>query len=88
MSRILFVVELVEGKAHLHQSGPLEFENLGGNTVGLFLRIMKSYFATGRYVIIDSSFCVLKGLIQLRKKVVFCLCCHKEDKILAFHGPR
>ena len=71
MSRILFVVELVEGKAHLHQSGPLEFENLGGNTVGLFLCIMKGYFATGRYVIIDSSFCVLKGLIQLRKKVVF-----------------
>ena len=32
---------------------------------------MKSYFSTGRYVIIDSGFCVLKGLIQLMKKGVF-----------------
>ena len=37
----------------------------------LFLCMMKSYFATGRYVIIDSGFCVLKGLIQLRKKGIF-----------------
>ena len=33
--------------------------------------MMKSYFATGGYVILDSIFCVLKGLIQLRKKGVF-----------------
>ena len=31
----------------------------------------KSYFSTSRYVIIDYGFCVLKGLIQLRKKGVF-----------------
>ena len=28
-------------------------------------------FSTGRYIIIDSSFCVLKGLIQLMKKIIF-----------------
>ena len=39
--------------------------------MGLLLHKMKSYFATGRYVIIDYGFCVLKGLIQLRKKGVF-----------------
>ena len=33
--------------------------------------MMKIYFATGRYVIIYSGFCVLKGLIWLRKKGVF-----------------
>ena len=71
MSGILFVVELVEGKEHPRQAGPLEFEDLGGKTVGLLLRMIKSYFDTGRYVIIDSGFCVLKGLIQLRKKGVF-----------------
>ena len=32
---------------------------------------MKSYFSTGGYVIIDSSFCVLKGFIHLMKKGVF-----------------
>ena len=34
----------------------------------LFLRMMKSYFATGKYVILYSVFCVLKGLIRLRNK--------------------
>ena len=39
--------------------------------MGLFWCMMKSYFATGRYVILDYGFCVLKGLIQLRKKGMF-----------------
>ena len=37
----------------------------------LLLCIMKIYFATGRYVIIDSGFCVLKGMIQLMNKGIF-----------------
>ena len=56
-------MELVEVKEHLRQTGPLEFKYLGRKTIGLLLRMMKSYFATGRYVILDSGFCVLKGLI-------------------------
>ena len=60
---IFFVVELVEVKEHLRQTGPLEFKYLGRKTIGILLRMMKSYFATGRYVILDSGFCVLKGLI-------------------------
>ena len=71
MYGILFFVELVEGKSHPRQSGPLEFEDLGGSTVGLLMRVIKRYFATGKYLIIDSGFCVLKGLIQLRNKVIF-----------------
>ena len=39
--------------------------------MSLLLRMTKSYFTTGRYVIIDSGFCVLKGLIKLRKKGIF-----------------
>ena len=71
LSGILFVVELVEGKAHTRQAGPLEFEDLGGKTVVLLLRMIKSYFATVGYAILDSVFCVLKGLIQLMKKGIF-----------------
>ena len=67
----MFVVDFVEGKAYPRQASPLEFEDLGSNTVGIFWRMMKSYFATGRYVILDYGFCVLKGLIQLRKKNMF-----------------
>ena len=37
----------------------------------LLFRIMKSYFSTGRYIILDYVLCVLKGLIQLRKKDIF-----------------
>ena len=70
MSGILFVVELVEGKEHPRQAGPIEVEDLGGKSVGLLLRTMKKYFAIGRYVILDSGFCVLKGSIPLRKKGV------------------
>ena len=39
--------------------------------MGLLLLIMKIYFATGRYVILDSGFCFLKGSIKLIKKNVF-----------------
>ena len=84
----MFVVELVEGKDHPCQAGPLDFEYLGGNTVGLLLHMMESYFSSGGYVIIDSGFYVFKGFIQLRKKGIFSLCCHKEEKIMALHGPR
>ena len=76
----MFVVELVKGKAHPRQAGILEFEDLGGKNVGLLLRMMKSYFSTGRYVILDSIFCVLKGLIQLRKKGVFACAVTKKRR--------
>ena len=67
----MFVVDLEEGKAYTLQSGPLDFEDLGGKTVGLFLRMMKIYVSTGRYVILDYGFCFLKSLIRLRNKGVF-----------------
>ena len=84
----MFVIELAEVKSHPLQNGPFDFEDLNRKTVGLLLRIMKKYFATGRYVILDSGICVLKWLTQLRKKGIFCLCCNKEEKVLDFHGPR
>ena len=71
-SGILFVVDLVEGKAHPCQAVPLEFEDLDGKTMGLLLRMMKIYIFTGRYVMIDYGLCVLKGLIQIRKKGIAC----------------
>ena len=70
-SGILFVVELIEGRDHPRQAGPLYFEDFVWKTVGLLLRIMNIYFATGTYVVLDYCFCVLKWLLQLRKKGVF-----------------
>jgi hypothetical protein len=59
LSHIMFALELVEGKDHPAQL-PSEFDNMGGKTVGLLLWMLKSYFGTGKYVVLDSGFCVLK----------------------------
>ena len=56
-SNILFSLELVEGKDRPCQL-PTEFDDLGGTTVGLLLQMLKSYFASGKYVVLDSGFCV------------------------------
>ena len=46
----------------------------------LLFRMTNIYFSTGRYVIIDSGFCVLKGLIQLSKKGIFACAVIKKRK--------
>lgn len=37
-----------------------------GKTGGLLLRMLKLYFASGRYVVLDSGFCVLKAILALK----------------------
>ena len=39
--------------------------------MGLLLSIIKIYFDTGMYVILDYGLCVLKGFVKLRKKLIF-----------------
>ena len=48
---------------------------------------MKSYFATVMYVILDSGFCVLKGLIQLRKMGVFACAVTKKRRYQTYLVP-
>jgi len=47
-----------------------EFQELGPTT-GLLLRLTRPIWNTGKFVCMDSGFCVLEALIQLRKKGVF-----------------
>ncbi len=48
------------------------FDGLG-KTVGLLLRMLKSIFHSGRYDVLDSGFCVLKAIVELKKKgVLYC----------------
>lgn len=68
-SGILFFMEIVEGKDHPRHI-PVEHENLG-RTVGLMVRCTKSLHATGKVVVLDSGFCVLKGIVELKKRGVF-----------------
>jgi hypothetical protein len=60
---------MVEGKDAPPQVDVL-FSPLG-KTLGLLLQMLKSYFHTGKYVVLDSGFCVLRGIIKLRKMGLF-----------------
>ena len=68
-SGILFFMEMVEGKdksSHL----PQEHADLG-SAIGLMLRCTKPLQGTGKVVVLDLVFCVLKGVVELKKRGVF-----------------
>ena len=62
-------MELVEGKDHPPQIQERFCEH--GRTTGLLMRMLSTYFTTGRYVVLDSGFCVLRALIELKKVGLF-----------------
>ena len=64
---IMFSVEMVEGKDRPRQLGIPEFQSDHGKTGGLLLCLLKSYFSSGRYVVLDSGFCVLKAILALKR---------------------
>ena len=69
LSGIFWQMELVEGKDSPSQIVP-KFNN-EGKTVGLLLRVLEPIFAKGMVVILDSGFCVLRGIIELKKRGVY-----------------
>ena len=60
----------MEGKDTPKERGPKELSELG-KTVGLLLRLCRFLWGTSSAVILDSGLCVLKGIVELRKKGVF-----------------
>jgi Transposase IS4 len=68
---ILYGLELVEGKDEPKAGrGPKQFDNLG-KTVGLLLRLTRSIWGTAKVVVLDSGFCVLQALVELKKRGVY-----------------
>ena len=63
-------MELREGKDHPTQLNNKEFDELG-KTIGMLLRLMKPVWGSGKIFVLDSGFCVLKAIIELKKKGVF-----------------
>ena len=61
-------IGLVEGKDQPPELGQQQYGNLGA-TVRLLLCLFVPIFHLGFVVVLDSSFCVLKGIIELREKV-------------------
>ncbi len=70
VSGLMFGVELVEGKDEPPENPMHDYEHMG-RTVGLLLRLTKSMWGTAKMVVLDSGFCVLKGIIELKKRGVF-----------------
>ena len=76
MSGIMWGIELVEGKdAPCAEAHPKPKHNNLGNTVGLL-------FGRGCVVVLDSSFCVLKGIV-VEKEGCVCISIDKEASLLA-----
>ena len=66
----MFAVEMVEGKDRPREIGPQEFSTYC-KTAGLMLRMLKSYFGAGKYVILDSGFCVLQAILELKQHGIY-----------------
>jgi hypothetical protein len=70
LSGILFDMEMVEGGDRPDELPEPEYSE-HGKTAGLLLRLTKSLHNTAKYVVLDSGFCVLKAIVELKKVGVF-----------------
>jgi hypothetical protein len=84
LSGIMYFIELVEGKTRPRELGPLPHSNFG-KTAGLLLRMTQTIHGTGKVVIMDSGFCVLDGLPQLKRVGVYCSALIEKRKFWPKH---
>ena len=82
MSVVIFFVKLVEGKGQPQERGKPELEVDYGATGGVMMQIKKPLFGTGKDLVTDSGFCVLKGLVGMLAHGVYGMMVIKK-KILA-----
>ncbi len=71
LSCVMFSIEMVEGKDRPSKLGTQEFDDRGGKTVGLLLRMLQSVFHSGHYVVLNIGFCVLQAIVELKRVGVF-----------------
>ena len=87
LSDIIWQVDLREGKDHPAHLGKKEFDELG-STVGTLLHLSKPVHGTGKIFILDPGFCVLQGLIELKKRGCFAHALIKKRRYWLKHIPR
>ena len=80
MSDVIWQVNLCEGKDHPQHMDKKEYDELGA-TVGTLLRLTKPVHGCGKVFVLDSGFCVLKALVELKKKGVFPMCSSRNVAI-------
>jgi hypothetical protein len=76
---VLFGIELVKGRDQPKEL-TAEYNDVGGKTCSLLLCMLKTYFATGRYVVLGSGFCVLKAVIALQNYGLFACALIKKKR--------
>ena len=69
----------MEGKDRPTELGKKKWEELG-KTVGLMLQICEPIFSTGKCVVLDSGFCVSKGIKALLVVGVYAAALTKKRK--------
>jgi hypothetical protein len=69
VSGILYQMEMVEGKDRPPEIPAQHDEH--GKTSGLLLHLTSPIWATGKIVVLDSEFCVLKAITELQKVGVY-----------------
>jgi hypothetical protein len=83
---IMYAIKIVEG-SDMPEQRPQDPNKRLGKTVGLLLHLCKSIYLRGFVVILDSVFCVLRGIVELWKKGVFAAAVIKERKFWPKHVP-
>ena len=83
LSGILWQMELVEGKDSPSQIIP-KFNN-EGKMVGLLLRVLEPIFDKEMVVMLNSGFCVLRGIVELKKWGVYASALIKKCKYWPKH---
>ena len=85
-SNIIWALDLCEGKDHPTNLGNKEFDDLG-KTTGILLRLTKSVWSSGKVFVLDSGFCVLQAIVELKKKGVFAAALIKKWQYWPKHVP-
>ena len=71
VSGIMSMIELLEGKDALNELKNSRQYDDKSKTASLLLRLCKGIFSTGKIVILDSNFCVLQAMNELKKMGVY-----------------
>ena len=73
ISGLMYAVELLEGTDRPRQKPTEKFTDIpqSGTTTSLLFCLCDSIFYIGMIVILDSGFCVLRAIIELKKRGVF-----------------
>ena len=85
-SDIIWALDLREGKDRPTNLGNKEFDDLG-KTTGILLRLTKSVWSSGKVFVLDSGFCVLQAIVELKKKGVFAAALIKKRRYWPKHVP-